>query len=1208
MALANKKWIQWGFGGLCLTTLIAAIFFALLPHLLRLPTVRQNLETYFDQQLEGRITYHHLSLYYFPRPRIQLQGVSIAIPGRIRGNIARLIVTPRLLPLLQGKIKISSIEAITPNCSIQVSEPTENIKDFLSKQNIVGFFARHETVPEFLKQLSTVEIQSGHIGVEQKGKPAFSFHNINGIYQHILHVGRFRMSCGSNLWKKASVDLSLHYSAFKGKGTIRLYDFSPHKLTDHLWSNTSFRLTAAKTNVRCNFTIEHPDRIAVSLNTTDSTISIQKNGTEQQFKARSASGTLILSPQKTKVTVTNADLMVPKMKVNGHYQSNKDRSGIEWRIDAEDIGVPDLRKAALFLAGNFKTTQNIAKVVQGGFIPQLSIEQRATAVSRLKNVDNLRLQGTIRDGDIYVPGPKLPLKKVHGDVRVTNGILTAQSADAQLGNSVGQSGSFSMDLHPAASHDFRVACNVTADLKQLPPLLERLVANKALRHEMAQVENAKGSATGKLTVERAEGQVTVEVDVSAFELAADYDRIPFPVSLQGGGFIYRNGGIELSDIRGAVGASTFSKINAALDWKNTLHLSIPSGAAVLKTDELYPWFRSFTAFSKTTDYLQSLNGELAVSKMSFNGPLLSPGSWQYAVATTPKQLSVKLPLFSEPIQCQGGGIAFEPNVISFNQTHVSVLDADTYMTGSLQDYLEDKRAFDADFHGSAGSAMSLWIQNHSNVPNECRWKAPITVSAMHLHWEVAEGFDVTMAASLQNDLMVSLEASLHPEVFLLKHLSIKDKHSDATITLHRKADTADFAFHGKLSATTLDTLLMKNTMLSGAVQGNFQGCYFDQMPEKSTIDGELHADGLQFYKFKWPIQIEQLTLKGGDTKLNISQARLIWENDLVFLTGTIAHFNDGLKMDMDLIADQLDWQRICHTFFESKESVSNTPWPIPLYGKLHVSTGTFRFSDAATFGPFETKLTFDKGTMTADLLKAELCGFSIPGSIIASQNHRQFSLAPTAEDQDLSLPFSCIGNDKIFMDGQFSANSIFTANVKPDEPIAPACKGEVFFTAHNGRIYRFSLLARIFTLLNIPGLLGGDFPSLEKEGFPYKEAHVKGTFENGVLRLTEGVIDSAAMKIFFHGEENYLLRDHNMTIVVAPLKGVDMVVEKIPLVSDVLSKGFVFYPVKVTGPWENPKLQPVSTEAVGKEVLGIIGRTLNLPATILKKVLPKSKE
>lgn len=230
------------------------------------------------------------------------------------------------------------------------------------------------------------------------------------------------------------------------------------------------------------------------------------------------------------------------------------------------------------------------------------------------------------------------------------------------------------------------------------------------------------------------------------------------------------------------------------------------------------------------------------------------------------------------------------------------------------------------------------------------------------------------------------------------------------------------------------------------------------------------------------------------------------------------------------------------------------------------------------------------------------------GAISYSPEHYQIDANLTATDEELAPSLACIwGNSKI-IDGCFKLDGHLSGTGNKETRLMDAMSGEFTFSAVQGRIHRFGFFAKLFTLLNVAGLLKGEVPDLEKEGFPFKTARATALLENGTLKIKEGEIDSSAMKIFFSGEEKLSTKTHDLTIVVAPLSTVDMLVRNIPLVRSILNKGVLIYPITATGTWENPQLNLLAPTAVGEQIWGIVLRTLKLPLNILKPVISGGKK
>jgi uncharacterized protein YhdP len=142
-------------------------------------------------------------------------------------------------------------------------------------------------------------------------------------------------------------------------------------------------------------------------------------------------------------------------------------------------------------------------------------------------------------------------------------------------------------------------------------------------------------------------------------------------------------------------------------------------------------------------------------------------------------------------------------------------------------------------------------------------------------------------------------------------------------------------------------------------------------------------------------------------------------------------------------------------------------------------------------------------------------------------------------------------------------------------------------------------LAKIFAFLNVAGIFKGEIPDITQEGFPYNAIDAKGSLQDGKLVLKEGHINSPSMEIACKGDIDLVHREYDLQYLVAPLKTVDLVVKKIPLVSDVLNGTLVSIPVKVTGPWAEPKITALSPSSVGSGLLGIMKKTFQLPFKII---------
>jgi len=159
-------------------------------------------------------------------------------------------------------------------------------------------------------------------------------------------------------------------------------------------------------------------------------------------------------------------------------------------------------------------------------------------------------------------------------------------------------------------------------------------------------------------------------------------------------------------------------------------------------------------------------------------------------------------------------------------------------------------------------------------------------------------------------------------------------------------------------------------------------------------------------------------------------------------------------------------------------------------------------------------------------------------------------------------------------------------------------------TLKDGRINKMTVLSRIFSYLNVTELLRGKVPDLGKEGFPYRTLAIRGEMNDGKFLLGEATMDAPSMGIVATGEVDVINRKGDLKVLVSPLGTVDAVVRMIPVVRYILAGTLVTIPVAVRGDLDDPKVTPLEPAAVGEELLGIVERTLKLPAHIISPILP----
>jgi hypothetical protein len=456
-----------------------------------------------------------------------------------------------------------------------------------------------------------------------------------------------------------------------------------------------------------------------------------------------------------------------------------------------------------------------------------------------------------------------------------------------------------------------------------------------------------------------------------------------------------------------------------------------------------------------------------------------------------------------------------------------------------------------------------------------------------------------------------MDVFVSPEEFRLNNLRIQDRESNASFALALKERELHFDFDGHLDKTTLDNLLIENEILTGRVDGDFEAHILMDQPMRSTAQGKLRGMGLGYpLELKVPLRLEDVSLVAKKNRLKVESALLTWEDNHLSLKGNMDFSEDEFLFDMNLSADGLEWDNIqelleAENEKDDLEQKEERALP-PLRGTLGIKLGYFEYG-RFTWRPLHADISFDHDKVKVAVTEANVCGISTPGVVKATPRDFSLDFKPVSRSQELRPTLDCLFGERVLMTGNFDFKGEIMAQGNNEE-LAQSLRGNFELLARDGRIHRARLLSRIFALVNVTEIFRGKFPDLGKEGFAYDSFTVKGNLQKGKLNVEEAILDGSSMEIVGQGDIDLIAQKMDFTLLVAPLKTVDFVVRKIPLVRSILGGTLVSIPVKVTGDFANPTVSPLAASAIGSELTGIMRRTFQLPIKVIQPSRPDKEE
>jgi uncharacterized protein YhdP len=186
--------------------------------------------------------------------------------------------------------------------------------------------------------------------------------------------------------------------------------------------------------------------------------------------------------------------------------------------------------------------------------------------------------------------------------------------------------------------------------------------------------------------------------------------------------------------------------------------------------------------------------------------------------------------------------------------------------------------------------------------------------------------------------------------------------------------------------------------------------------------------------------------------------------------------------------------------------------------------------------------------------------------------------------------------------GSISIQGELSAKGKSIEDIKKSIQGDVKLICTEGKLRKFAVLSKIFSILNVSQLLKFQLPDMVSGGMPYNKITGKFSIQNGVAGTNDLFIDSDAMNISIIGKFDIPGEELDLTVGVKPLQTVDKVISHIPIVGWILTgknKSLVTAYFEAKGTWDNPHVSAIPVKSLAKGIFNIFKRVFQLPAKLI---------
>lgn len=241
------------------------------------------------------------------------------------------------------------------------------------------------------------------------------------------------------------------------------------------------------------------------------------------------------------------------------------------------------------------------------------------------------------------------------------------------------------------------------------------------------------------------------------------------------------------------------------------------------------------------------------------------------------------------------------------------------------------------------------------------------------------------------------------------------------------------------------------------------------------------------------------------------------------------------------------------------------------------------------------------GKAAVNVTEGRICGVTTTGILRKAPEPVLITVAAGKPvKQNLSDFFGCIGLEKKYLTGRYLLNAQIGGTPGNWET------GHIMLEAEKGVMKEMSVLSKVLTLINVSELFSVDKLShIFSKGYPYTTLKFAGDISGNRLHIKNAYVIGDGLDFFISGSAGLSDRTLDLIVYVKPLKTIDSLIAKIPLVGKKLEgreKGVAFIPIQIKGDLDHPDVAIYMgryLDADKRYVMDFLKRTLSLPSKMI---------
>jgi hypothetical protein len=1200
--------------------LVLVILTTSFPLLLHLEDIRSKVNSQLCNAVAGKVNLSHLEWSWLPLPHLKAKNLSIE-NKQIFLTCPVITIYPKWSSIFSAELTLKKIKLSKPEFILKsIEKSSENIAQLptvISDTKIIISDASIAVNPDLSQKPLTPE--------------AFNFHRLYGSLKISSSRLLFNFSTSPDWSSRIRANGLFNIKDSSYKINLKTRDFKLNKLLPELF-NKKFVALEPPVGFEADLSGQIDRKMKVDFRGTLPSFSLRNDAEPTSFSNQYCSFIYEQENNNHFFNLRSLQMNSPSFFLNGLVQLTNPEQSEEphclIKLTGKNLDATQIRKRVIALIGRHWIAKLVCDIVLGGKATKAEYYFNS-GISSFKNISAMSLYVDIANSKIHVPAVDLFLTEASGPIAIKNGQLSGCGLKAKMGESRGWDGTLLVGLKDN-DNSFKLSLDLDANLVDLPPILERMVDHQDFQSELKRFSNLNGRAKGKLTLGETFDNISVEVDVSQPNLTFNYNRLSKPVTINKGTLQVQPTQVSWQDISALMGPHEIKKGSGIISWDKEPELMVNLKDTNLDSTELIKELNTNNAIPKSINLDTLLvSGPINIINGTLKGPAALPEKWTYEVDFTVKDMMLAPQELPQPVFLSSGNIRLTDKSLSIADGKTGFFMESFTVNGLFPHELLANWYGEVELNGIINEEIGIWLKKKGWIPKLFFPNLPLILEKFNLAWTAD---NTIISGRIKNNTaeekspFINMLIDINKDTININQLQIvsvdSQKTMNITSTLFSGKDLK-LSWQGKTDAETITALVHKQYLKTGVLGGNGSLMVSLDKPSDIQFTGYLNGENIKFFNTynNTSIELHKLHLDGYGNQIQFEKVNLGLNNESLSVSGILKTGSKGINLDLKLAAETISWKNIAPFVDENTQSTSSA-WD-KVTGKFKIEADEFISGiNKPDFKESNQNFSLNmieglinrpsKDSASLEITSAKFCGMDLTGkyNINPEDEPGEFKLStPTTSQLRVENIFPCLGIDQEgFIEGSFYLNADFNGipgNWK---------SGKVDIFSQNGRIHRLSFLAKVFSVLNITDIFSSSdgLPDLVQEGLSYKTLELQNEIKDNQLNIKTAVLKGEGMNIFAHGSMDLIEYKTDFTLLIAPLKTIDSIISKIPILREALLKGktqsIMTIPVGITGEITSPEINILPASAVGKSILNIFSDIITLPFTVLSPILPEATE